>query len=327
MAETSGRHQEGGPVGVLDGVGLGHGLGEHEDHDDLEDGGDGDADGAERPLGQHADQGGGHQVAQQHQQQDRVEEPLGVLDQREQLPGAPRLSSARVRALTRLMRVRPSRPWRGRRPSRSGRDDAPPSHQHAPSLLTGLLRPVVTAGSPMFGGSGRAAPAPVAPWPRPPRRRRGPCPAGAGCRAPPAAPSRRRRCRRGRGVAARRPPGTRPRRPAGRGTSAGSGSVARPGPERVGRAARPRRVVLVDGEGQHVGGAFLAEEALVQLGHGVLVDEQHRQLGVALHALGLQHRLGQADPAAGRRPARRPARRRRRPRRHGTSSTRSSARS
>ena len=55
--------EQGGPLGVLHGPGLGHRLGEHEDHDHLEGGGDGDADRAEESLGHDTDERGGHQVA------------------------------------------------------------------------------------------------------------------------------------------------------------------------------------------------------------------------------------------------------------------------
>src|SRR5205085_1796688 len=43
----------------------------------------------------------------------------------------------------------------------------------------------------------------------------------------------------------------------------------------------------------------LAEEALGQIGHGVLVDEQHRQLDVAARRLRFEHGFGQAHPAHG----------------------------
>ena len=41
----------------------------------------------------------------------------------------------------------------------------------------------------------------------------------------------------------------------------------------------------------------MAHEPLVELGDGVLVDEQQRQLGVAPHALGREHALGQRVPS------------------------------
>ena len=74
--------------------------------------------------------------------------------------------------------------------------------------------------------------------------------------------------------------------------------VERPGGARVGEAARFDQFVL-EREGQHVGGTHLVHEPLVQLGDGGLVDEQHRQLGVALDALVAEHRLGEQLPPAG----------------------------
>ena len=52
------------------------------------------------------DQGGHHQLADEHQQQDRVEEALGVLDQPHQHLAPRRPSSTRAMALARLMRTR-----------------------------------------------------------------------------------------------------------------------------------------------------------------------------------------------------------------------------
>jgi hypothetical protein len=57
--------------------------------------------------------------------------------------------------------------------------------------------------------------------------------------------------------------------------------------------------LVVHGEGEDVGWPLAAEEPLVEVGHGLLVDEQHGQLGVAPHALLLEDHLGQADPAQG----------------------------
>jgi hypothetical protein len=57
--------------------------------------------------------------------------------------------------------------------------------------------------------------------------------------------------------------------------------------------------VLVHREGENVGGPFFAEKAFVEVGDGLLVDEQHRELGVALHAFCAQHVLGQAHPPHG----------------------------
>ena len=68
---------------------LGHGLGEDEDHDDLERGRDGDADRAEHLGRDDADERGGHELAQQHEQQDRGQEGLGLLDEPAQRPRTP----------------------------------------------------------------------------------------------------------------------------------------------------------------------------------------------------------------------------------------------
>ena len=70
----------------------------------------------------------------------------------------------------------------------------------------------------------------------------------------------------------------------------------RAGGRRVGPAHRLEGVV-VDGERQHVGGAVGAHELLVQVGDDLLGDEEDRQLGVALDALGRQHLGGQRAPA------------------------------
>ena len=67
---------------------FGHRLEEHEDHHDLEHDAEEHAQAAEEVLGDDADQGGRDQLADQHQQQDRVEEVGRVLDQPGQLAGA-----------------------------------------------------------------------------------------------------------------------------------------------------------------------------------------------------------------------------------------------
>ena len=61
--------------------------------------------------------------------------------------------------------------------------------------------------------------------------------------------------------------------------------------------ARADEVVL-DGEGQHVGRPLPAEEPLVELGDGRLVDEHHRQLGPVPDATVGEDPLGEGDPAA-----------------------------
>ena len=70
-----------------------------------------------------------------------------------------------------------------------------------------------------------------------------------------------------------------------------------PGPVPPSSGDRPLRDDLVlDGEGQHVGGSLLPEEPFVERGHGGLVHEEQRDLGVAHDPLGLEHRPGQGRP-------------------------------
>ena len=76
-----GRHEERGALGVVDGPVLGQRLGQDEDDHDLEEGGGQHPEGAEEPLRQDAHQSGGDQLADEHEQEDRVQERLGVLDQ------------------------------------------------------------------------------------------------------------------------------------------------------------------------------------------------------------------------------------------------------
>ena len=46
---------------------------------------------------------------------------------------------------------------------------------------------------------------------------------------------------------------------------------------------------LVHREGEHVGGARLVHPLHVQVGHDVGVDEDDRQLGLRVHAHGVEH--------------------------------------
>ena len=82
---TMRRAEQRRPVGVLHRPVLGHRLEEHEDHHDLEHDAEEHAEAAEEVLGDDADQGGRDQLADQHEQQDRVEEVGRVLDQAGQL--------------------------------------------------------------------------------------------------------------------------------------------------------------------------------------------------------------------------------------------------
>ena len=92
------------------------------------------------------------------------------------------------------------------------------------------------------------------------------------------------------------PSGTRRRR---RGRSAGRparSALPGPRPPGVGLAAA-RQVVVVDREREHVGGTVAAEEAAVEVGDRLLVDEDQRHLGVGRRALLRQHHAGEAEPA------------------------------
>ena len=72
--------QQGRPLRMLHGPRLGRGLGEHEDHADLEGDADGDAPRTE-VVAQQPDEGGHDHLAGEQQQEDGVEKALGVLDQ------------------------------------------------------------------------------------------------------------------------------------------------------------------------------------------------------------------------------------------------------
>ena len=105
-------------------------------------------------------------------------------------------------------------------------------------------------------------------------------------------------------VARRRPPGRSTTSPSSSGMSSGSGggavrarASARPGDRR-----RPASSSI--GNASTSVGPVVAQEPLVQLGDRRLVDEQHRQLGVAAHALGVEHALGQRAASGRRRPGR-----------------------
>ena len=76
-------------LGVVDGPVLRNGLGEHEDHDDFEAGGGHYTPGTEPTDRKDADEGGHHQLADEHHQEHRVEEALGILRQADQHLCAP----------------------------------------------------------------------------------------------------------------------------------------------------------------------------------------------------------------------------------------------
>ena len=166
----------------------------------------------------------------------------------------------------------------------------------------------------LTGGSGRAARArgPASPPLR--RGRRGPCRARAGCRARRAARARRRRCRRASaafGAATAGQITTSPkqqRRVARLAAATGPARSVPPSGQRPARRGRPRAGT------QHVGRPVLVHEPLVQLGDRRLVDEQHRQLGVAPDALRVEHLARRAAASGPASTGGRPARRRRTPR-------------
>ncbi len=79
------------PLRIVHGPVLRDGFEEHEDHDHFEGGADQYADAPEQMFRHHADQGGRHQLADEHQQEDGVEELGGILDEARQLAGAPSL--------------------------------------------------------------------------------------------------------------------------------------------------------------------------------------------------------------------------------------------
>ena len=71
--------EESSPLWVLHGPVLWDRLGQHEDDGHLEDGGERHAQGAEQVLGDDTHEGGGDQLADQHQEEHGVEEALWVL--------------------------------------------------------------------------------------------------------------------------------------------------------------------------------------------------------------------------------------------------------
>ena len=140
---------------------------------------------------------------------------------------------------------------------------------------------------------------PHAARPRPARRGRGR--ARAACRARRAGRARRRRCRRARRPGAPPPPGTSRRR---RAAAAGRSGRAAAGRARCGRRRATTSTSTSTasiGKASTSVGPCVAEELLVERGDVVSLDEQHAQLGVAAHALGGEHRLGERAPSARRR--------------------------
>ena len=194
-ADTRGALNSAARSGMLHGPVLRHRLAEHEDDHDLEDGGGHHPPGAEPVVGQDADQGGHHQLADQHEQQDRVEEALGVLGEADAAPwpraGRPRPGPA---------------PWPGScGPGWSRPGPAPAEAASRTTTTTSSTRSVgvkdlvASRRGARRGSRDRVVVAsqqlllaslhPLGLL----RRPRGPCRADGGSRGRPAAPSRRRR--------------------------------------------------------------------------------------------------------------------------------------
>jgi hypothetical protein len=283
------------PLGVLDGPVLGHRLGQDEDHHHLEDG------------------GGDH--------------PHGPNQRSARMP-------TRVAVTSWLMRTRsstglrnPSGSWTRRirtrpppavvlqghglgpaHPDQARLGQGQPAETSSRSTTTTDQDPVggrsreaaatmaTATATPPPGGSGPAARARVVPCARPPRRHRGPCPTGAASRGRPGGPSRRRTVTPWSTALRAATAGQTTTSPSRTGMSSSSVRRRRARSPLVGRAAA-RLGLVVDGKGQHVGGARSAEEPLAQLGDGGLVHEEQRDLDVVLHALGLEHVAGQLGEA------------------------------
>ena len=173
-------------------------LEEDEDHHHLEDGGDHHPEAPEPPPARTPDQGGRDQLADEHQQEDRVQEPLGVLDQAHQRRAPRRLRrrgatwpSPGVR--TRLVSARARRPETDQQHHDDGDQRSSRRAGSAGGGDHGTASPVAAGSGQRPGGSGPAAPA------RARSIRLGlrvdlvvHARAGAAGRARPAAPSRRR---------------------------------------------------------------------------------------------------------------------------------------
>ena len=230
------------------------------------------------------DQGGRHQLADEHQQQDRVEEALGVLDQPDQRPW-PRAGRRPpgAMALARLVRTRLVSA-RASTAETASRTTTTTMQDHVGSAVNERgRRPArrwrpVTSAAPVEAGQ-QLALAPLHPLgllvvlvvhAR----------AGGGCRGRRAGRSRRRRSRRARRRCGRPPPGRRPRRRAG-GMATSSGSIdAGPGPALVGRAAAAARARRRWGRRARRSGPSSPRNRSLQLGDGRLVDEEQRHLDV-----------------------------------------------
>ena len=176
-------------VGVLHRVVLRDRLEDDEDDDHFADGGDEEPGGAEEPAGEHADHRRRDQLADQHQQQDRVEELLRRLRELdERLRAVATLVAQRARP--RLVHAHERRLGDGEEPRedqqhRDGDDQVGVARPRYASAARRSRRRPSCSGAPTT----RARAPPSAP---PRRPRRGPSRAGAARRARRAAPARRR---------------------------------------------------------------------------------------------------------------------------------------
>ena len=294
-----GGHEQRRALGVVDGPVLGQRLGQHEDHDDLEEGGDQHAQRAEEPLRQDAHERGGHQLADQHEQKDRVQERLGVLDQSHE-PARPSSALVAQRQGLGLAGTR----QRGLGQRQQGRaDEQHHDHPHqddvgGPEVLGRRTQPrtrcpCYDAARWKRANSSRSRRSMVSassssPWSIP-RRCSKPCTTSRATSS-----SRLTPCSTALRAAT---DGHTKTSPSSVGTSNSSlgKPAAGPGTALVGRPP-PELGLLVDGKGEHVGRAGLAQEPLVELGDGGLVDEEQRHLDVLFDALGVEHVARQLHP-------------------------------
>ena len=193
---TNGALSSAARSGFMHGPVLRDRLEEDEDHDDFEDDAEHDAPGAEDVLGHDADQGGRHQLAHQHEQQNGIEEVGRVLDQLGQRAGAVALVVDQRLGLD-FARAHQARLGHGQH-ARAGQEHGDdhdedgvldvearrwPRGWAPPAPLTPVCPP---------GRSGRAAAAPGPPCARLRRPSRGPCRGGGAARARRAEPPRPR---------------------------------------------------------------------------------------------------------------------------------------
>ena len=226
-------------------------------------------------------------------EQQRVDEPLGMLDQPQQRRG--RAGGCSLGEGLRLDLAHPGERRLGHGEEADDRGAARRSTTSIAQVGSRELggeqsRLLLTEARRRWGRASGALRAALAPGPasRPPRRgRRGHGRARGGRRARRAARARRRGCRRGRAPCASATAGQTTTSPSSSGMSSGSGGGAvGPGAAGVGPSDQLDQRRRRSGTTSTSVGPVVAHEPLVQLGDRRLVDEQQRQLGVAPHALG-----------------------------------------